>query len=139
MTKVSVSANIGVSAAQLWDMIGGFHSLADWHPTFEKCVIEEQGKVTLRRLSLVGGGEVVERLEQSDDDSRSYSYSIISSPFPINNYNSIIRVTEGEDGKARVEWSSEFDTVDAPESDITKMVEGMYSAGFDNLKKMFGG
>ena len=48
-------------------------------------------------------------------------------------------VIEGEDGKATVEWSSEFDTVDAPEADITKMVEGLYSAGFDNLKKMFGG
>ena len=76
MTTVSMSTKVGVSAAQLWDTIGGFHSISDWHPAIEKCVIEEQGKVTLRRLSLAGGGEIV---------------------------------------------------------------EGIYSAGFDNLKKMVGG
>ena len=139
MTTVSMSTKIGVSAKQLWDMIGGFHAISDWHPAIEKCDIEEDGNVTLRRLSLVGGGEIVERLEQSDDDERSYSYSIISSPMPINNYRSTIRVLEGEDGKTTVEWSSEFDSGDAPENDVTKIVEGIYSAGLDNLKKMFGG
>ncbi len=139
MTKVSMSANLGVSADRLWDMIGGFHSLSDWHPAIEKCDIEEDGKVTLRRLSLAGGGEIVERLEQSDDDERSYTYSIVSSPLPLNNYKSTIRVVEGEGGNAKVEWSSEFDSVGAPDTDVTKIVEGIYSAGFDNLKKMFGG
>lgn len=139
MTKVSMSANLGVSVEQLWEMIGGFHSIADWHPAIEKCDIEEDGKVTLRRLSLVGGGEIVERLEKSDDDERSYSYSILSSPLPIDNYTSTIRVLEGEDGKATVEWSSNFDSAGAPEADAAKVVEGIYAAGFDNLKKMFGG
>ncbi len=139
MTKVSMSANLGVSADQLWDMIGGFHSLSDWHPAIEKCDIEEDGKVTLRRLYLAGGGEIVERLEQSDDDERSYSYSIVSSPLPLNNYKSTIRVIEGEGGNAKVEWSSEFDSAGVPDTDVTKIVEGIYSAGLDNLKKMFGG
>ncbi len=139
MTKVSMSANLGVSADRLWDMIGGFHSLPDWHPAIAKCDIEEDGKVTLRRLSLAGGGEIVERLEQSDDDERSYTYSIVSSPLPLNNYKSTIRVVEGEGGNAKVEWSSEFDSAGAPDTDVTKIVEGIYSAGFDNLKKMFGG
>jgi|KNS12BottometaT_FD_k123_112675_2 hypothetical protein len=76
---------------------------------------------------------------KSDDDGRSYTYSIISSPLPINNYTSTLRVLEDEDGKATVEWSSEFDSAGAPESDAMKIVEGIYSAGFDNLKKMFGG
>ena len=98
MTAVSMSTKYGVSAKKLWDMIGGFHAISDWHPAIEKCDIEEDGNVTLRRLHLVGGGEIVERLEQSDDDERSYSYSIISSPLPLSNYNSTIRVLEGDDG-----------------------------------------
>lgn len=139
MSTVSMSSKINVSAKQLWDMIGGFHAISDWHPAIEKCVIEEDGNATLRRLSLVGGGEIVERLEQSDDDQRSYSYSIISSPLPVKNYRSTIRVLEGEDGKAVVEWSSNFDSGDASETEAAKIVEGIYSAGLDNLKKMFGG
>ena len=69
MTKVSVSANIGVSAEKLWDSIGGFHSISDWHPAIEKCVIEEQGKVTLRRLSLAGDGEIVEGIHSAGFDN----------------------------------------------------------------------
>ena len=137
MTKVSLSAKIGVSAERLWDMVGGFHSISDWHPAIEKCDIEEDGKTTLRRLTLAGGGEIVERLEQSDDE-RSYSYSILSSPLPIDNYQSTIRVHEDEDGNAIVDWSSEFDSAGAPESEAIAIIEGIYSAGFDNLKKMFG-
>ena len=139
MTKVSMSTNIAVSATRLWDMIGGFHSISDWHPAIEKCEIEEDGDVTLRRLSLAGGGELVERLEKSDGDERSYSYSILSSPLPIDNYKSTIRVLEDEDGNVKVEWSSEFDCVDVPETEVVKIVEGIYSAGLDNLKKKFGG
>ena len=137
MTKVSLSAKIGVSAERLWDMVGGFHSISDWHPAIEKCDIEEDGKTTLRRLTLAGGGEIVERLEQSDDE-RSYSYSILSSPLPIDNYQSTIRVHEDEDGNAIVDWSSEFDSAGAPESEAIAIIEGIYSAGFDNLKKTFG-
>ena len=137
MTKVSLSAKIGVSAERLWDMVGGFHSISDWHPAIEKCDIEEDGKTTLRRLTLAGGGEIVERLEQSDDE-RSYSYSILSSPLPIDNYQSTIRVHEDEDGNTTVDWSSEFDSAGAPESEAVAIIEGIYSAGFDNLKKMFG-
>ena len=139
MIKVSMSTNLGVSADQLWNMIGGFHSISDWHPAIEKCDIEEDGKVTLRRLSLAGGGEIVERLERSDDDERSYSYSIVSSPLPVGNYQSTIRVIEGEGGNAKVQWSSEFDSAGVPDTDVTKIVEGIDSAGLDNLKKMFGG
>ena len=137
MNKVSLSAKIGVSAERLWDMVGGFHSISDWHPAIEKCDIEEDGKTTLRRLTLAGGGEIVERLEQSDDE-RSYSYSILSSPLPIDNYQSTIRVHEDEDGNAIVDWSSEFDCAGAPETEAIEIIEGIYSAGFDNLKKMFG-
>lgn len=140
MTTVSMKTNVDVSATKLWDMIGGFHTISNWHPAIEKCDIEEDGNVTLRRLTLAGGGgEIVERLEKSDGDERSYRYSIVSSPFPLNNYKSTFRVIEGEDAKATVEWSSTFDSGDTPEDDMTKVVESIYSAGFDNLKKMFGG
>ena len=37
MIKVSMMTNLGVSADQLWNMIGGFHSISNWHPAIEKC------------------------------------------------------------------------------------------------------
>lgn len=138
MAKVSMSLNLGVSADKVWDLIGGFNALPDWHPAVEKSEIEGEGKGSVRTLHLVGGGEIRERLEQIDDEGKLYSYSILSSPLPVANYNSTIRLEEGDSG-CKVTWESDFQPAGAPESDAVDVINGIYQAGFDNLKKMFGG
>ena len=139
MTKVSLSTKLGASAQQVWDLNGGFNALPDWHPGIEKSEIEGTDEIALRRLSIVGGGEIVERLEKLDEHGHSYSYSILSGPLPVANYHATIRVNENAGGNATVEWSSEFEPKGAPEADAAKLVEGIYQAGLDNIKKMFGG
>lgn len=136
MPKVSMSQNLNVSADQVWQMIGSFNALPDWHPSVEKSELAEEGQT--RTLSLMGGGTIIEKLEKLDDNSRTYTYSIVDSPLPIKNYTSTIKVT-GEGDNATVEWSSEFDAAGVPENDAMKAIEGVYQAGLDNLKKMFGG
>ena len=140
MAKVSMSVDLGVSADQVWDLIGGFNALPDWHPAVEKSEIEGEGTGSIRTLHLVGGGTITERLEQLDDAGKVYNYSIISSPLPVANYNATIRLREAEDGKGcTVEWESDFQAAGAPENDAVAAIQGVYQAGFDNLKKMFGG
>lgn len=136
MAKVSMSLPLGVSADEVWKMIGGFNALPDWHPAVEKSVLEEAGQV--RRLGLVGGGEIVERLESVNEHERVYSYTIESGPLPVSGYRATIRVRD-EDGKATVEWSSDFTPAGASEQDAVAAIQGVYQAGLDNLKKMFGG
>ena len=48
----------------------------------------------MRRLSLAGGGTIVEKLVRLDDKERVYSYSIIDSPLPVVNYVSTISVKD---------------------------------------------
>ncbi|MEE8536027.1 MAG: SRPBCC family protein [Kiloniellales bacterium] len=139
MAKVSLSSNLPVSPDSIWKLIGGFNTLPDWHPAVDKCEIETKDNATFRRLSLVGGGTIVEKLEKSDDEEHVYTYSIVESPLPVANYSATIRVTESEGGGSTIEWSGEFDAKGAPEPDAVKVVEGIYQAGLDNLKKMFGG
>jgi len=136
MPKVSMSQNLAVSADNVWKLIGGFNALPDWHPAVEKSELTEEGQT--RKLSLAGGGVIVETLEKMDDGSRTYTYSIQESPFPIANYTATIKVS-GEGENSTVEWSSEFEAAGAPEGDAMELVQGIYQAGFDNLKKMFGG
>ena len=136
MAKVSMHQKLGVSADEAWKMIGGFNALPDWHSAVENSELSEEGQE--RTLSLAGGGVIVERLESMDDGSRTYTYSIKESPLPIANYTSTIRVS-GEGDDCTIDWSSEFDAVGAPESEASAAVQGFYQAGFDNLKKMFGG
>ncbi len=135
MTKIFMTTDLDVSADEVWKLIGGFNALPDWHPAVEKSVLEEEGQI--RRLSLAGGGTVVEKLERVDENERTYSYTITDSPLPVANYTATIKVI-GEGEGCKVEWSSEFEPVGG-ESEATEVIQGIYQAGFDNLKKMFGG
>ena len=137
MTKVRMSTELDVSSQEVWDLIGGFNALPDWHPAIEKSELEKAG--SMRRLSLVGGGTIIEKLEKKDDHNRIYSYSIIDSPLPVANYVATISVTDLGQGKTKVEWSSEFKPSGASETDAVKVIQGIYQAGLDNLKKLLGG
>lgn len=135
MSEVNLSTYLNVAPEKVWELIGQFNALADWHPAVEKSDLEEGG--TVRKLSLVGGGEIVEKLLPTDEE-HTYEYSILSSPLPVMNYTSKIKVVKDGDG-AKVEWSSNFEPSGASEPDAINAIAGIYQAGFDNLKKMFGG
>jgi hypothetical protein len=92
----------------------------------------------VRKLDLAGGGSVTEKLETFDDKKRAYSYAITDGPLPVANYVATIKVSEDGDG-SRIEWSSEFLPAGASEAEARKVIEGVNQAGFENLKKMFGG
>jgi len=139
MARVNMSSAYPVSPEAIWKIIGGFNSLPNWHPAVTKCDIETEGNITLRRLHLIGGATILEKLEKSEDDGQSYSYSIVESPFPVTNCSATITVKESESGGSVIEWSSEFEAEGVPENEATKALEGMYQAGLDNLSKMFGG
>ncbi len=140
MPKVSSTTELPVPAKTVWDVIGNFNALPDWHPAVAKSQLEKQNGGTLRKLSLVGGGTIEEKLEQIDDKERRYTYSIVSGPLPVANYTATLRVREAQDGEGcTVEWTSEFEAKGAPEGDAVAAISGIYEAGFENLKKIFGG
>jgi len=136
MTKIAMSADLDVSADDAWKLIGNFNALPDWHPLVETSELTEKDQE--RRLSLVGGGTVIERLENIDAKTRTYSYSIVDSPLPVKNYKATLKVT-GEGKGCKVEWSSEFDANPGYENDALEALQDIYQTGFENLKKMFGG
>ena len=46
MAKVSMSMDLGVPADKVWDLIGGFNALPDWHPAVGKSEIDGEGHFT---------------------------------------------------------------------------------------------
>lgn len=135
MSGVNLSTELPVSPEQIWELIGGFHALGAWHPAIETSELEGGGRI--RRLKLVGGGEIVEKLERFDDQAHTYTYSIVESPLPVANYTSTLRVTPSADGNgAKLEWSGAFDPAGLSENEAVAAVRGVYEAGFENLRKL---
>jgi hypothetical protein len=136
MTSLATKIHLPVPASQVWQVIGGFNALPDWHPGIEKSELEDGG--TVRRLTVPGAGTVVERLENLDDNARSYSYTIVEGPLPVADYAATIRVVEDDDGKGcTVEWTSDFEPT-GPEADALAVIRGVFEAGLKNLEAMFG-
>lgn len=140
MPSVTLSTKLAADPEQLWKAIGGFAAIADWHPAVAKAELEGEGerKGTLRILHLVGGGKIVERLEEISPKERVYSYSIVEGPLPVANYRAEIRVVDNGDGSSTVTWSSSFEPKGVSEKEAVEVIRGIYEAGFDNLRKLYG-
>src|SRR5688500_6202601 len=91
MAKVTMETKLAASPEMLWNTIGGFNALPGWHPAVSKSESTGETKGSTRTLSLVGGGSIVERLEEVSATERVYRYSIVSGPLPVANYAADIR------------------------------------------------
>ena len=126
----SATMTSSMSPDALWKKIGDFCGISAWHPAFEKCVLSADGKQ--RTLSIKGGGEVLEALENFDAANRSYTYTILSGPLPVANYRSTISVSADPKGSS-VTWVGKYDAKGVPDADAKKTIDGAYEAGLRAL------
>jgi len=128
---------IDALAAQVWAAIRSFDALADWHPAVEASPADRANAAgSVRRLSLKGGGHVVETLDSHDDAHMTYTYRAEDGgALPAAGYRSTIKVAPAGRG-ATVEWRADFSpgpgvTAEAAE----QAIRGVYRAGLDSLRK----
>ena len=143
MAHAAQSVELASPADRVWQLVGDFNSLHEWHPAVEESRLnraddEDGDGETQRTLELAGGGEIRERLEDSDDQQMQYRYSILDGPLPVENYVATIRVRADGVNRCTVEWTSDFDPVGVKDAEAVQIIEGIYSAGLENLRKLFG-
>ncbi|KNX78044.1 XoxI [Pseudomonas sp. 250J] len=135
MANAQASLNTPHSPEHVWALIGGFDSLPDWLPFIPESLSSEGGRV--RSLKDPDGNSIVERLMAFDEQQRSYSYSILTSPFPVTGYLSTLRVKADGQG-SRVEWFGEFTPVGVSDEEATALFTGIYEGGLQALAKSLG-
>jgi Polyketide cyclase / dehydrase and lipid transport len=133
--EVSHSAQVSGALDAVWRKVGEFCAIQEWHPAVSRCEQTEEGGTTYRTLTLADGGTIRERLIEKTDSS--YTYEIIESPLPVQNYRSTFGVSA--DGEAtRVDWKGAFDAKDASDADAEAVISGIYQAGLDGIAKPGG-
>lgn len=138
MSKVSMNATIHASADDVWKTITDFNGLPKFVGAIAESSMKGSGIGAVRTLTLQDGGPpIVERLESLDEQAQVLSYSIIESPLPLQDYVAHMEVRDLGEGQCELKWSSTFQPKGAPEGEAIKVVEGVYSAGFEGLKKLF--
>jgi len=134
--EVSRSITVQADASTVWQSVGPFCAIRDWHPAIETCAEEKIGGAMHRRLGTADGAEFLEEQLAHDDAAMSYSYAIIESPLPVQDYESTISVDESGDG-AVITWESTFEPNGVTAEEATTIVAGIYDAGLEALQQHF--
>jgi hypothetical protein len=136
MATTRSTVDLTADASAVWQRIGGFGGLPDWLPAIASSELLDGGRV--RRLGTPDGATIVERLIAYDDDDRSYTYTIVESPFPVTEYRATLRVAPARDGSGcTVEWSGQFEPDGVSDEAATQIFDGIYRNGLDALTEHY--
>ena len=147
MQVVAESVDIRASPADVWNMVKRFGALQEWHPAFPSTPIIKgrDGQVgAVREVTVKDGPKFTEELLALDEPEMAFTYGIVQSPLPIENYRSTMTVRANAAGGATVVWVGNFvrknPAANPPEAEsdagTVNFVSGAYTGGLQNLKKI---
>jgi mxaD protein len=130
------------SPQKAWNSFKTFSANHEWHPVTEgtKLLVGEDGKpLAVREFQLKGGGFVISELLTDSEVRRRFTYTILKASMSLANYVGEMWVTPAAGGAAVGHWSATFQR---PEENAqpnhhdavtTKLVQGVFKAGLDNI------
>ena len=120
------------SVEALWERVGDFCGIGSWHPGVAKCQLSADKRT--RTLTLKDGGTLVEHLVKWNDETHSYTYTIVAGSWPLTNYAATLEVAPAESGAGAVlHWNSHYTPRSATDSNAKTLVEDFYRAGLAGL------
>lgn len=127
MPAVSHTEPVDATADAVWRLVGDFAD-DSWTGVLISC--EGTGAGAVRTVTMPTG-DVVERCDDLDDDSRSLAYTVVQgNPFPVTSCSGRVRVLDTGDDRSEIHWTIDYETdVDpvAVASDLTGLLRA--SAG----------
>jgi len=132
--NLSRSIEVGAAPAAVWSAIGAFCAIKDWLPPVGICI--EDGKTPSTRTLVTKDGKAafVEKQTARSDAEHSYSYTFLSSPLPVTNYSSTIKVTAKGEDMSVVTWTGSYTPDSGKEKDASDALNGVYEAGLAGIK-----
>ena len=139
-----VSRVVEAPAGKVWTTIRRFDAVAEWLPFVKSSPIENGGDPTrvgcVRILTQTDGEVFREVLLALSDAERFYSYTFVSSPVPVRDHRTTLRVLPITDGnRSYVEWSSRFDIDPKYEAQLVDLMNRNFVNGLQSLARKFDG
>ena len=141
-SHVKTSRVLPFPAKDVWKLIAGFNTLSDYHAAVPESRLAEGGAVRYVTISEdAGGGIVVERLMNFDEEEMSFSYKIIGlieSPLPLHNYQAWVNLDPIDDKSSKLHWSSKFNAVGASKDEAEELIRIIYKGCYDGIERVLG-
>ena len=135
--SLSRSMEVNGTPAAVWSAIGAFCAIKDWLPPVGMCIEDGKSPPTRTLVTKDGKAAFVEKQTARNDAEHTYSYSFVSSPLPVTNYSSTIKVTAKGEGTSVVTWTSTYTPDSGKEKDASEALNGVYEAGLSTIKARF--
>jgi len=144
MPRVFVSSVVNAPVEKVWATIRRFDAVADWLPFVKSSPIENGGDPTrvgcIRVLTQTDGEVFREVAVALSDGQRSYSYTFISSPVPVRNHCTMLRLLPLTDGnRCYIERSSRFESDPQYEAQLVDLMNENFLVGLHNLGEKLTG
>ena len=136
--RVVVVCELNAPATEVWDLVGGFYNIHQWHPDIIISEVPEkqaEERDIRRKITFPNQEPTYEELVFMDNENMRYKYKWNKGEWGeiVQKYHAQIQVVETKlDACCLVQWSSTFYYI---EDGLT----AFYQNGFKNLIKMFGG
>jgi uncharacterized protein YndB with AHSA1/START domain len=131
---VSRSIEVNGAPATVWSAIGAFCAIKDWLPPVGMCIEDGKTPPTRTLVTKDGKASFVEKQTARNDPEHSYSYTFVSSPLPVTNYTSTIKVTAKSEGVSTVTWTGIYTPDSGNERDASDALNGIYESGLATIK-----
>ena len=135
--SLSRSMEINGAPAAVWSAIGAFCAIKDWLPPVGMCIEDGKAPPTRTLVTKDGKAAFVEKQTARNDAEHTYSYSFVSSPLPVTNYSSTIKVTAKGEGTSLITWTGTYTPDAGKEKDANEALNGVYEAGLSSIKAKF--
>jgi Polyketide cyclase / dehydrase and lipid transport len=131
---LSQSMDVKGSPSAVWSAIGPFCAIKEWLPPVGACIEDGKSPPTRTLVTKDGKAAFVETQTARNDAEFSYSYAFLSSPLPVTNYTSTIKVTAKGDGFSTITWTGSYTPDQGKEKAASEALNGVYEAGLAEIK-----
>ncbi len=134
MSEAKVVKKIQAPADEVWAQLSNFAGIQVGGP-IESFSYEGEGVGMVRKIGM-GGGMVVERLEEHDAQRRRFAYAIINDdcPLPFSNYSATVNISDDGDDTCTVDWTGTFEPRGVPEEQAIQIATGIYAGAIKGAK-----
>jgi len=135
--SLSRSVEVDGTPAQIWSQIGDFCAIRDWHPAIGSCTEDGNNPPTRILVTKDGKATFVELQTAANREKHLYGYTFVSSPLPVTNYKSILKVSAKGSGHSEITWSGEYTPDAGKEKDADVALSGIYESGLEAIRARF--
>ena len=138
MPKITETASIGLDPRTLWNEIGAFGDVGDWHPLLTSVEVFGEGSGAMRIAHATEGAVQAERLRLLDPERHLYRYTMEKTSIPVRDYRGEFRIDATGDDASLVVWSAQFELTPDGDGRTVESVRHFLHAGTQSLRDMFG-